>query len=293
MKTRLLLLAISALAFGSCTTMYKSGQTPDDVYYSPGIEETGYANNDQNQNDDDGYVDVNDRYLRMKSSSQRWSAFDDDFAYWNNPGWNSQVMFNSFYSPWGWSTGWGVGVGYGSPWGWSMNVGWGTGWYYPWGWNSWYNPFCPGYYGNPVVIVKPVPYNPRANGPRTYNLNTYNPKTGKPIYTNPKLPGRSYAYTPSTGSSRVRVFNNVNSNATGTGSKYIYYDGNRNSGGATRPRGGYNNSDYRSPSRSSNPSRTFEPRSNNSGSGSSGIRSSGGSSGGSAPTRSFGRGGGN
>ena len=34
MKSSLPLLAI-ALVFGSCTTAYKSGQTPDDVYYSP------------------------------------------------------------------------------------------------------------------------------------------------------------------------------------------------------------------------------------------------------------------
>ena len=294
MNTRLLLLAVSALALGSCTTMYKSGQTPDDVYYSPGVQPTKFAENHQDQNDEDGYVDVNDRYLRMKSSSQRWSAFDDDFAYWNNPTWNTQVMFNAWSTPWGWNSGWGMGIGYGSPWGWNMSVGWGTGWYYPWGWNPWYNPFCPGYYGNPVVIVKPVPYNPIANGPRTYNLNTYNPRSGLPTYNDPKTPGRAYTYNPSSGGSRIRVFNNVNTNATGSGGKYIYYDGSRNSGGATRPRGGYTDTDNNRRNRSSNPSRTFEPRNNNSsGSGSSGTRSSGGSSGGSAPTRSFGRGGGN
>ncbi len=38
MNTRILLLAISAAALSSCSTMYKSGQTPDDVYYSPGQE---------------------------------------------------------------------------------------------------------------------------------------------------------------------------------------------------------------------------------------------------------------
>jgi uncharacterized lipoprotein len=35
MKTKLLLLAVSVAVFSSCSTMYKTGQTPDDVYYSP------------------------------------------------------------------------------------------------------------------------------------------------------------------------------------------------------------------------------------------------------------------
>ena len=35
MKTKILLLSITAAALGSCTTAYKSSQTPDDVYYSP------------------------------------------------------------------------------------------------------------------------------------------------------------------------------------------------------------------------------------------------------------------
>jgi hypothetical protein len=288
MKTRLLLLAFSALALGSCGTMYKSGQTPDDVYYSPGIEDAGYVRTEENrQEEEDGYVDVSDRYLRMKSSSQRWSAFDDDFAYWNNPTWNSQMMFNSWrmpYYPY-----------YGSGFSWSIGVGnyWGNPWYGAgFGWNSWYNPFCPVYYGQPVVIINPKPVyaNPRANGPRTYNLNTYNPNTGRPTYVDPKLGRSSYPYTQNSSGTRVRVFNNVNTNASGAGSKYMYSDGNRSS---NRPRGGYINTDNSSGTRSSSPSRTFEPRSNSSGNSSSGSRSSGSSSSGSAPARSFPRGGGN
>jgi hypothetical protein len=275
--------------------MYKSGQTPDDVYFSPGVERSGYARTQEQADDEDGYVDMNDRYLRMKSSGSRWSTFDDDFAYWNNPTWNSQVSFNSFYTPYGWSTGWGVGIGYGnfygSPWGWNMGVGWGTGWYSPW-----YNPFWPGYYGCPVVIVSPKPVygNPLANGPRTYNLNTYNPRSGLPTYVDPKT-GRT-SYTSNSGSRGVRVFNNMTTttNTTG-GGRYMRIDG-TGTGSSARPRGGYSGYDNNSGTRSSNPSRTFEPRSNSGGSSGrsfGGGSSSGGSSGGSAPTRSFGRGGGN
>ncbi|MBK8951779.1 MAG: hypothetical protein IPM85_05095 [Chitinophagaceae bacterium] len=35
MKPQLLLLALTVAALSSCTTAYKTGQTPDDVYYSP------------------------------------------------------------------------------------------------------------------------------------------------------------------------------------------------------------------------------------------------------------------
>jgi hypothetical protein len=35
MKSSVLLLALVVAALSSCTTAYKTGQTPDDVYYSP------------------------------------------------------------------------------------------------------------------------------------------------------------------------------------------------------------------------------------------------------------------
>ena len=35
MNSKILLLALFVAALSSCTTAYKTGQTPDDVYYSP------------------------------------------------------------------------------------------------------------------------------------------------------------------------------------------------------------------------------------------------------------------
>ena len=295
MKTRILLLAISAAFFSSCGTMYKSGQTPDDVYYSPGREQVGYVETKEDPEDNRRYSDeyTDDRYLRMKSSNQRWSAFDDDYMYWNNPTWNSQLAFNSWRNPM-------YGMNYGTGFGYSnMYLGFNNFWG-----NSNYllNPFCPIYYGQPVVIVNPkgVYKNPVANGPRTYNLNTYkntgsdrnkgvyiDPKTGATIY------GNAPAYNANTGvRSGVRVFNNV---STGSGStKAINYNG--SGSGSSRPRGGYSNRDNNNERSSGSPTRTFEPsKSNNNSSGNSApTRSSGsGSSGSSAPTRSFPRGGGN
>jgi hypothetical protein len=288
MNTRILLLALSAAALSSCSTMYKSGQTPDDVYYSPGQEQAAVVQKEDDPNTSkkfsDQYTDMNDRYLRMKSSSQRWSAFDDDFMYWNNPTWNSQFMFNSWGSPY-YSMGYSTGYGYG---GWYGSIG------FSWGYPYYMNPFCPIYYGQPVVIVNPKPVygNPKANGPRTYNLSTYtrSPKSGS-VYIDPKTGGTVYGTPTTPGRAGVRVFNNV---STGSGSSQpVNYSG---SGSSSRQRSGFLQSDNSRSSRSSSsPSRTFESsRSNNSSSGSSssGTRSSG-SSGGSAPTRSFPRGGGN
>jgi hypothetical protein len=297
MKTRILLLAISAAYLSSCGSMYKSGQTPDDVYYSPGREQVAEVKTDEDPNKNRKFTDeyTDERYLRMKSSNQRWSAFDDDYMYWNNPTWNSQLAFNSWGNPY-YGMNYGIGYGYSN---WHIGLGtyWGSPYYLS-------NPFCPVYYGQPVVIVNPkgVYRNPVANGPRTYNLNTYS-NTGsnrnKGVYIDPKTGGTIYGTPPSGsgtassgGRSGIRVFNNV---STGTGStRAINYSGSES--GSSRPRGGYSGSSN-SERGSSSPTRSFEPsRSNNSSSGnsSSGSRSSSsGSSNSSAPTRSFPRGGGN
>ena len=302
MKTRILLLAATVLTLGSCSTVYKSGQTPDDVYYSPGVEQSGYANSDRNAVSDDGYVDLDDRYLRMKSSSRRrWSSFDDDFMYWNNPMWNNQFMFNSWNRPMGgfWNSpflggmgmGWGMGMGPNF----GFNPFFGNGMFFDpfWnrpmmGFNSFYgNPFSPFYFGTPVVVVnhplKPVSNNPRANGPRTYNLGTYNPsgsgyidpRNGKNIYSTPSGSGRT----------GIRVFSNTGANNSGRSSGYIETN-------SSRPRGGYNESWNNGGGRgSSSPSRTFDsPSSGGSRMGGGGTISNGG---GGAPVRSFPRGGGN
>lgn len=283
MKTRILLLAAAALTLGSCSTVYKSGQTPDDVYYSPGVENTGNVYSDRSGDNEDGYVDLNDRYLRMKSSSRRWSSFDDDFMYWNNPMWNNQFMFNNWNRP--------MGGMWGSPWmsmgpNFGFNPFFGNGMFMGGFDPFWGNPFNPFFFGTPVVIIndplKPISTNPRANGPRTYNLGSYNPnRTG---YIDPR-DGKSIYSTPSgSGRTGIRVFSNTGTNGSGRNSGYISTEQ------YSRPRGGYNDGWNSGDRGGSNPSRTFD-----SGGGS---RMGGGSttspnSGGSAPVRSFPRGGGN
>jgi len=161
---------LSAVVFSSCSTAYKAGQTPDDVYFSPSLNRSEYVVMDE----EDGYraedVPMDDRYLRMKSMRRnRWSAFDDDYMYWNDPRWNSLSYFNTFPS-------------YGRMGMMGMNSF----------FNPYYmNPFSNMYYGQPFVIYNINNYNPkmlysrpRSTGPRMANMNlpapvrvsNYNPK---------------------------------------------------------------------------------------------------------------------
>lgn len=184
MKPQILLLAFLAAALGSCTSAYKTGQTPDDVYFSPTLPEDEYAQvekrEDRRYEERDEYYD--DRYLRMRVSNRyRWSELDEwyyyggrydysyyTYSYWNNP-WTPHVY-----------------------------------------WNSCYNPYYPSY-----VIIKP-----RSNtfrGPRMTNLNTYNNNLlTNSSYSNPKTPRngiRLFSNSGRNGSSNPN-YNNSNSNSS-------------------------------------------------------------------------------
>jgi hypothetical protein len=53
MKPAILLLVLSAVVLGSCTSAYKTGQTPDDVYFSPERQQDKYV--DVKENNDRVY----------------------------------------------------------------------------------------------------------------------------------------------------------------------------------------------------------------------------------------------
>src|ERR1700712_79636 len=77
MNTRILLLAISVVALSSCS-VYKSGQTPDDVYYSPAPARVqARANN--NNNDDDSYVNVNQQKAGTNNNYQSYDQYQDSY----------------------------------------------------------------------------------------------------------------------------------------------------------------------------------------------------------------------
>ena len=282
MKSRILLLLATIVGLGSCTSIYKSGQTPDDVYYSSGQEKEGYV---QAKNNRDNYQPYNgdeasDNYLRMKvKDPSRWSTLDYD-------------MYGNYYSPYSAFSPYGgampfmpyAGIGYGgyyNPFGWNSYLGYG-GMYF----GNYYNPysyfggFNPYYYGGyPVVIVKPGSGsgNPYVNGPRVFNLNGY----GNSSYLPPSGRNGNINKSNSANLSRnapIRVFGNNSNNNNNSNSSGNYLRGSgSNSGRSFSPSNSNNNT----------PARTFEPRNNSSSSGNSGTRSGGGGGGGSAPVRSF------
>ncbi|HEX5025950.1 MAG TPA: hypothetical protein VFV68_11800 [Agriterribacter sp.] len=286
MNTRILFMAAAVIGLGSCSTMYRSGQTPDDVYFSPApayqqrVASSNDNNNDENTdgNDTNEYLDVQteqdrsaynseDNYLRMKvRNPSLWSSID------------------YMYSPYSYGTGFSFGMGYYNPYSfnqpyfdYAMGFGWGGiyspfynpyyGFYHPWyGYGGYYgHSYYPGgVYGKPGTIKPEASYSPR-----TTNLGSYG-RTRNAEFSN-------------SANKPVRVFGNSNNNN---------YVNPRSSSGSTSPRRTFNTE-----GNNSRPSRTFDNNSSNSSpryspssnSGSSGNRSSGG--GGSAPSRAPGRGG--
>ena len=260
MNSRIILLGLAVAAFSSCSTAYKTGQTPDDVYYSPGREVEAYVNVDNNderryRGEDryrsNDYINPDDRWLRMRVRNRsRWSAFDD-YAYndWRYNSWN----YNSYYSYSPFNT-------Y-SP----FNNYW-SNYYY---WNSYYNP-----YGTRIIVVNPKTNPVVYNRVRNFNLNSY---------SNNSYNNSNYAPTRSRTMSTGGANPGYNNNRTlGNSVRKVFSNSNNNGGRDT----------YYSPSSSERPTRTYQPSSSSSSSsspsrssGSSSGSSSGGSSGSSSGSR--------
>lgn len=255
MKSQFLLLILAIAAFSSCSTVYKSGQTPDDVYYSPEKEAGEYVEIKQNDNSryqNFQYDDVDDRWLRMRvRNPYRWNAFDD--YDWNvHNSWT-----NNYYSPYSYN--------------------WNSYWNGYYTWNSWYNPYC-----RNVIVVNPKAYPTVYTKVRNFSLNSYtnnNYSNSNTAIRNTKASGR----VPNSG---YGSYNNSNSgNSLGNSIRKVF-SGNSNGYGNTN---GNNNNSY-TPT-GDRPSRSYTP-SSSSGSSSSGTNSSSSGSGGSSRSTSSGRRGG-
>lgn len=141
MKRQILLLAITAAALSSCTTAYKTGQTPDDVYFSPTRPQDEYVKVEEKDEYryDDTYYD--DRYLRMKVHNRsQWNTLDDWYSY-DRYSYRANYYYGSYYNPYT-------------------------------SWNYYNNPYC---HNNNVII-----YNPKLTStvvnvpkPRNFNLTAY------------------------------------------------------------------------------------------------------------------------
>jgi hypothetical protein len=203
MRTSILLLVLSVIIFAGCTSAYKTGQTPDDVYFSPPRVQDEYVKvqeKEENRNrnyDQDVYYD--DYYLRMKTHDRyRWSNLDDDYYY-------QRRYSSSYYNCW-----------CSNPW---------TPYTY---WNYYYNP-----YGSKVLVdPKSTVYSsPRISNLHTYNStqltnNTYsNPKSvhnnSNSIYNQPRIfnnnsNGNNSATNSNTGNFLRSIFNGGSSSSSGS-----------------------------------------------------------------------------
>jgi hypothetical protein len=255
MKSLAIIVALAALAFTSCTSAYKTGQTPDDVYFSParpgGTEEyvQSEKRDDRRYQGSDDYYE--DRYLRMRANDRsRWSVLDD--YYMNSPyayNYYGNYYGNSLFSPYN-------------------NY---------WQWNTYYNPYCSyssyyPYYNNVIIIKNPgksftPPSRPIAFNPSSYSSN---PGTSSRAVSNRYIS----TYTPATtGGSRYNNSNRGNGSGFSNGLQKIF--SNSNSSNSS-----YNPSS--SNSSSSTPSRSYNPSSSSSSSSSGSSRSSSSGSSGSS-----------
>ncbi|MFN0083304.1 MAG: hypothetical protein ACKVOM_12390 [Ferruginibacter sp.] len=97
MKTILLLLAVITLA--SCSTIYKSGQTPDDLYYAKPKEAVAVKKSNRYERLDNVYEE---RQIRMAVYDYRWRSLDAryDYDYTYSPynyGYNYGYYYNPYY----------------------------------------------------------------------------------------------------------------------------------------------------------------------------------------------------
>lgn len=204
MKASILYSAMLVLLFSACTTAFKTGQTPDDVYYSPAPEVIEYSGSRNS------YANPDDQYLRMKVRNQyRWGLIDD-FTYWNMPyNYYGYMPFNYTYNYWFYP---GIHQTY-----------WLNNYYNNWGF-AYGNYYLPYYYPS-FIIKNPVKSaatnRPRLGGYSNYvfnnnnnnnsknsknnlfrNNNTYN-NTNRTINNNEPAPFRTYSPIINSGSRGV------------------------------------------------------------------------------------------
>jgi hypothetical protein len=304
MKTFIIAAFGVAIFLSSCSTVYRSGQTPDDMYYASSPKVSARSANDEyvqgNSSRNDGrydqqssysgyddYANSNDRWLMMRVRNRsRWSAFDDynNYSPYNDFSYGGMGGYGMGY---GYSPGMGFGGGYYSPFSFGLGLGYGGfgyGSYFNnyYNWNSCYNP----YYSNVVVInpkVNPAGYTTL----RTFNMGGYSNRN----YNNSSSrgavrPNYNGYVSPNTSSSRVFYNNNTNRQYNGGNNRRVYsnnsYLGGGNNQSSDRPVRTYTPSNNRTYTPAPSTNNSYTPRS-------SGVSSGGGYSGGS----SSGSGGGN
>jgi hypothetical protein len=279
MKTKHLFLLGIIAAFSSCSSVYRIGQTPDDVYFSPAPPQNNYVTSNNQQNKDtyayNNTYNSEDLAIRRGIGNPRYrNNISLDFGYGYNP---YDYYGSSFYNPYS---------SYYNPYSSFYNPYTYTGvTFYPYNYNynnSYYSPYYNNYYPPVYYIPKSGGAVSNYSGPRKYNMGVYNNNTNaNPVYTHPVQPT-------TTNSVPVRTFKTQPTNTSGVGN-FIrrVFSGDNNSNNS------YNSSNNRYNSGNSNnssSSRTFDTRSSNSNSSSNSNTNSSTSdnkSSGSAPVRTF------
>lgn len=149
MNTRILLLAAGVAALSSCSSVYKSGQTPDDVYYSPVRAQEEYVEVQKDEDKYQSYVAYqdayrNDRFLRLSVQNRYNRGMYNNYDYYD---WRYNAYAYNYNSPWN-------------------NY---------WSWNNFYNPYYRPiiYTGYPKAgFIQPV------SRPVAFNVGSYKPVTG-------------------------------------------------------------------------------------------------------------------
>lgn len=155
LKTKSVLMVAGSLLLVSCGTQMGGYTETDGVYYDPNKDTIpeGVITNEINRVGNDyvyeDYQTPND-YNDVLNSD--WGLYSGtDYNYYNDS-WNYPYGFG--YSPWGWNSGFGIGLSWGSPWGgFGYNPYWDFGFnpYYGFGYGSYW-----GYYGyNPYFGYNP------------------------------------------------------------------------------------------------------------------------------------------
>lgn len=101
MRMKILLFTLSVIVLASCSTAYKSGQTPDDLYYVKAKPAVSEKTEDYDRTSSYSYED---RQVRMGIYDKRWRDldYDYDYDYRYNPyayGYTYGYYYNPYYYP--------------------------------------------------------------------------------------------------------------------------------------------------------------------------------------------------
>lgn len=226
MKSAFLLPVVLVIALSSCTTAYKTGQTPDDVYYSAARPQGEEDKTEKEERRDYTYNNdyYDDRYLRMKVRNRyQWNDLNDWYNY-DRYSYGYNYAFGSYNNPYN-------------------------------SWHYFYNPYCCcqgnyNSYSNPKIalikpVVRPASFNLGGYTNTNYNNSNANGKSAtragssRPVYNNSN--GKGFSNTIRTIFSGNNNNNNSNSSSSSSSSR-TYTPSNNNSSSSSSSSSGSSSS---------------------------------------------------